>query len=155
MTVDLLEQSRAAFLHDVSTRVPPRLRGVDFAEILDSLVRWSQEPTRRLVLREPGDQHTVSFGLPNSEAVLWSAYPRNEDGAKVVVLPKRFRRLPRSRQEELLQALHEVAPSVRITGTALLQFPMHLLCSDAALSAFHRLLAIASTCAGTYHGAAV
>lgn len=79
--------------------------------------------------------------------MLWSAYPHIEDGPKVVVLPKSFRRLGQSDHDELLSHLKEVAPGVHITGTALLQIPMHLLATDRALNFFLDLLTAARTLA--------
>ena len=138
---ELLAASRAAFLTEVSRSVSPRYRDVAFQEILDALTEWSVEPHRELEVRPPGEQHTVSFGVRQTGDVLWAAYPRGDDGAKVVVLPRRFRRLPQKAQTSLIGQHSVVAPSIRVEGTNTLQCPMHLLAPDRALSAYLDLLA--------------
>lgn len=139
---DALETTSLAFLAEVMSRASSSMKGVDFGTILADLARWSQEPVRALKIRTPGAQHTVSFGLIESDVVLWAAYPRNDDGAKVVVLPRLFRRLPENARVELLNRVSEITPKVRIEGTGLLQLPMHLLTGDRALSGFLDLLAL-------------
>lgn len=139
--MELLAASRAAFLSDVSRRVPSQYRQVAFREILDALSDWSMDPQRKLDPRAPGNQHTVSFQVRQSQDVLWAAYPRDEDGAKVVILPQRFRRLSEATQISLIRQHTAVAPSIRVVGTGTLQCPMHLLASDRALSAYLDLLA--------------
>lgn len=131
------------FLAEVARRTSGRHRGIDFAAILDDLVTWSGEGNRGLVARAPGKQQTVSFGDPRSEAVLWSAYPRHGDGAKVVVLPKTFRRLTTGDQDKLVRQLGDVSPNVRVVGTGLLQLPMHVLAPSRALKSFYELLDVA------------
>lgn len=140
---ELLTRSREAFLREVRRRVPGALREVQFDGVLDALIDWSAVPSRRLEAREPGDQHTVSFSTLETGTVLWAAYPRREDGAKVVVLPRSFRTLSTAGKRGLLTQLAEASPTVKITGTGLLQVPLHLLASDRALKGFLELLSTA------------
>ncbi len=135
-----LDQARREFLVDVADRVPPRFHGVAFDDIVDRLIQWSRASRIPLDPREPGDQCTVSFGLRESDVVVWSAYPRNEDGAKVVVLPRTFRRLTDKEQAELVKHTAIVAPGVKLSGSSLLQVGMHLLATDRSLGQFLRLL---------------
>lgn len=97
-------------------------------------------PWFSLQVREPGHQYTVSFGLKSSDVVLWAAYPRREDGAKIVILPKTFRLLPDSDQAELLNRLRVIAPMISIAPAGLFQLPMHLLATDDRLSELKALL---------------
>jgi hypothetical protein len=131
---------RAAFLDEVRRRVSPRYRQVAFDEIIDALIEWSLVPSRRLDFRAPGKQHTVSFGVDKTGDVLWAAYPRRDDGAKVVILPRRFRLLPAGVQSDLISRQSAVAPSVRVGGTETLECPMHLLASDRVLAGYRDLL---------------
>ncbi len=142
-TRHVLETSEKAFLTEVRSRASSGMRGVDFGAILTDLTTWSAEPERGLKVREPGDQRTVSFSLDESDVVLWAAYPRGGDGAKVVVLPRIFRRLPEDEQIELLHRLTEIAPKVITAGTGLLQLPLHLLATTQALHGFLALLGVA------------
>lgn len=80
------------------------------------LFTLSMDPSRWLERRQPGDQNTVSFGLEGTGTVLWAAYPRSEDGAKVVVLSKSFRRLPARDQAALMSGLSEVAPELKLAN---------------------------------------
>lgn len=130
-----------SFLAAVEERVPARYRGVDFAAIIKELVAWSTQPRRRLRLREPGDQAIVSFAPADTDVVLWSAFPRYEDGAKVEVMSRLFRRgLSDDEREVLMRDLAVVAPKVRIVGTGNLMLPMHLLATERAMLAFLTLL---------------
>lgn len=146
--------SRDAFLAEVRRRTPRRLATVDFANIIDTIIEWSAAETHRLVPRAPGDQHTVSFGFRESEDVLWAAYPRHEDGGKIVVLPQLFRRLAEAARVDLLERLHAFAPSVVISGTGLLRFPLHLLTRDESLAGACALLDAAARHARDYRRAA-
>lgn len=136
-----LAESRAHFLAEVRVRAPGAFQSVGFAPILDAVISWSAHQGPSLRFRAPGRQHTVSFAVAGSEVVLWAAYPRREDGAKIVVLPRTFPHLSDDARSKLMDVLGDVAPSVTIRGTGLLQVPLHLLSSDRALRAFERLLA--------------
>jgi hypothetical protein len=136
----VLEQSRREFLFETKARAAISLRQVEFDRILDVLIEWSQEASRALVVRNPGAQKTVSFGMPDPGHVLWIVYPRYEDGAKVVILPQRFNRLPSADREKLVRKLELATPSVRIDSSGLLQVPMHLLKEDRAMIAFRHVL---------------
>jgi hypothetical protein len=130
----------AEFLAEVARRTPPRVRGTDFAAILRELITWSRSKGAELIPHPPEDQQTVGFRLAARDVVLWRAYPRNEDGAKIVVLPKLFRHLPLGAQQSLLADLSGILPNVKIAGTGLLQVPMHALTRDETLGGFCRLL---------------
>jgi hypothetical protein len=132
--------SRAAFLADVSRRVSAQYRDVAFAEILDELIAWSSDRSRQLQVRTPGTQHTVSYAVRKTGDVLWAAYPRGGDGAKLVILPRRFRHLSETAQAELIQRHSAAVPEVHIEGTGTLECPMHLLTSDRALAAYMDVL---------------
>jgi hypothetical protein len=146
----LLRSSTSAFLDDVKGRVPKTLRFVNFEEIISVITRWSDSPVRRLEVREPDDQNRVSFCLIDSKIVLWAAYPRYDDGAGIVVLPRVFRRLDLSEQESLLDRLLDIAPKCSIKQGGLLQTPMHFLASDRALDGFLKLLEAAAGTALSY-----
>jgi 5-methylcytosine-specific restriction endonuclease McrA len=139
-----------AFLADVRRRVPARLARVEFDRILNALIEWSCEPVRQLVPRAPGDQNTVSYGCAATSLVLWAAYPRQSDGAKVAVLPGLYSRLPQRHREALAGAMGEVHGEIAVSPSSALQLPMHLLATDAPLDAFTRLLDTALTLARSH-----
>ena len=151
---DTLRQNSRAFLTEVEQRVGPSHRSVDFDAILERLNGWSQDVHRKLVLRKPGDQHTVSFRLSGSDIVLWAAYPKMGVGAKVVVLPRIFPRLHKANRDKLLAHLADTAPRVHISGNGLLQLDMPFLTSDQSLDAFLDLLDTALLLARSHSPAA-
>lgn len=153
MTDSVLESSRRDFLATVRDWAPPAVRNVDFAAILDELIRWSRERSTELEARRPGKQRTVSFGLRQTQVVLWAAYPRRSDGAKVVVLPRLFPRLAIDSRGQLLRLLAAAIPSLEIDGTGLLQVPMQRLTRAEASAGFLRLLEAAIVCAKGHHPA--
>lgn len=137
--MNTLESAKQAFLSEVALRTPEAYRAVAFASILDDLLTWTAGRAN-LIPRRPKDQHTVSCGLRAYDTVLWAAYPRRRDGAKVVVLPKLFRRLPADQQMDLLARLHAIAPRVSIAANGLLQLPMHVLATERTMQLFMDLL---------------
>jgi hypothetical protein len=146
----LLRSSTSAFLDDVKCRVPKSLRLINFEEIISVITRWSDLPVRRLEVREPEDQNRVSFRLIDNNIVLWAAYPRYDDGAGIVVLPRVFRRLGLTDQHHLLDRLLDIAPKCTIKKRGLLQTPMHFLATDRALNGFLELLEVAAGNAISY-----
>ena len=145
-----LDRSRQAFLAEVARRVRSSLAAVDFAGILDTLIEWSNADGRSLSVRDPLHEHKVSFASTASGYVLWSAYPRNDDGAKVVVLPKLFRGITSTNRQILLKKLKVAVPTVKIEGSGTLQVPMHLLTAHRATIGFRALLDAASDIANSY-----
>lgn len=139
-----LDRSRQAFLTDVARRVRGSLAAVDFAAIVDTLIEWSKANGRSLSVRDPLHQNTVSFAVTASDFVLWSAYPRNDDGAKVVVLPQLFHQITSRDRQILLEKLEVSVPTVKIEGRGMLQVPMHLIATDRAIIGFRALLDAAS-----------
>lgn len=148
---NLLEMTTAQFLGDVRQRVPVRFSSIDFDEIVLRISEWSSSSERSLQPREAEDQNRVSFGLAENAIVLWAAYPRNVDGAGIVVLPRIFRRLSQGAQDSLLGRLAVVAPQMRLSRTGLLQLPMHLLAPTRALDGFLDLLGEAYQNAADYY----
>jgi hypothetical protein len=140
---NLLSTSRTEFLAEVRRVRPESLREIEFDAILDSLVEWSMVPGQRLRIRPPGKQQTVSFVVEDSGDVLWAAYPSRAEGAKVVVLPQRFRRLADENRARLLNVLEQTVPRLRVNPGGYLQVPLHRLASDHALATFLKLLGTA------------
>jgi hypothetical protein len=140
---EVLEKSRAAFLADANSRARRSPWKSDFTPILDALVSWSLGDTRELTVRSPEAQHTVSFSVTKSGNVLWAAYPRDLDGAKVIVLPQGFKGLLPADRDRIMQAFEAAAPAVKIEGTGYLELPMRLLRQKAAMLAFLDVLTIA------------
>lgn len=149
---DTLARSRANFSAEVRRRV--RRDETDaIAAQLDTVVEWSSEPRRQLQVREPGLQSTVSFGLAESDLVLWAAYPRNNGGAKIEVLPRTFRRLPANDQQDLLKQMRDAAPTNAIVGTGLLSTPLPDVRGDRGMKSLLDLLASAWELAAEYRRA--
>ena len=139
---DVTRATRDAFLAEVERRVGAASRLVAFERTIDRLIGWSQRRSS-LVVRPAGDQNTVSYALQGDGTVLWAAYPRKGDGAKVVVLPRRFRRLPQPSQDRLLTQLNAVDPRIQIPARGTLQVPMASLNTAEAIRAFEELLSMA------------
>jgi hypothetical protein len=118
--------SKQQFLRNVGQIVPQSFKSIDFASIIDDLIVWSHSRSA-LSQAEPKKQNTVSYCLPGSGYVVWAAYPRKQDGAKVVVLPQVFRRLDSMVQRDFLGHLLRTAPNAKIAAGGMLQLPMHLL----------------------------
>jgi hypothetical protein len=130
------------FIRDVNTRVPLAFRNVDFARILSDIISWSLSQ-RSVVPGLRGDQNTVSFCLRDGCAVVWAAYPRNIDGAKIVILPGLSRHLRRKDRTLLLDGVRAIASNETIQRNGLLQIPMHVLSDGRRLRQFEDLLALA------------
>ncbi len=151
---DILAMSREAFLAEVKGRVPRRWADVDFAGILGQIITWSMGHRRSLEVQPPGEQFTVSFGLKNTGHVLWAAYPRAEDGAKFVVLPRLFPLLADAKRTTILNAVSNVSPNMQIRPDALLQVPFYTLGTDSPMAGFLELLGKALVIARTHKPAA-
>lgn len=137
-----LDANRLACINDINARRPRRYKEVDFAGIVDALIAWSKAQPK-LFPREAKDQNTVSFSVGAVGPVLWSVYPRREDGAKVSVLTHWFRKLPPDHKSDVLGQLARLSPSIQIHPSAELDVPLHLLATERALAVFRELLTAA------------
>jgi RNA polymerase alpha subunit len=138
----VLDSSREAFLASVERYAPgEKLR--DLSKVLDDIVAWSEARWPELSRAAPGDQATVSYTLGESGPVLWAAYPRVGDGAKVVVLSGLTNVIAPEARAALVALLEAVAPGVEISATGKLQLPLAALGSERATELFKLLLTAA------------
>lgn len=103
-----LSESREAFL--VNMR---KLSGVSerpqFQEILDDFIGWSSARPDDLAYHDKDHrQNLVSFRLADSAQVIWTAYPKQNAGAKLSVLPGGNGRLPDELLLEIVAKLQGV-----------------------------------------------
>ncbi|HEV2644528.1 MAG TPA: hypothetical protein VGT98_17580 [Candidatus Elarobacter sp.] len=100
-----LEDSRAKFLRKIVsyTHRDDRPR---FEAILDDFIAWStaRGGTVEYVDKEHR-QGAVSFRESGRGYVLWSAYPRSDDGAKLEILPGAADKISPERRAEALSVL--------------------------------------------------
>lgn len=92
MNADLLE-ARNRFLKEVeANRNVAQDEKARITRVIDSLLEWSQQPAYRHRLRPslpPSvtphnvSQNTVGFRLSPEDVVVWNAFPRARDGAKI------------------------------------------------------------------------
>jgi hypothetical protein len=82
-----LEESRTGFLKGIRAYTRSSERPV-FEAILDDFIAWSDARPERLAHAERHyKQHVVSFLDKKSHFIVWSAYPRADDGAKLEIFP--------------------------------------------------------------------
>ena len=138
-----VKRQRDAFLADASRRASGRFRGTDFSRAINFLISWSDDTSRGLDARTPGAQRTVAFGPGGKRSVLWAAYPRLGDGAKISVLPGRFRQLSTSDRNTLIAQSDLIAPEARAGRSGKLELPLFNFSSDPALKGLGVLLDLA------------
>src|SRR5262249_50516761 len=77
-------QDRAAFLSAVRRHVPNEVAG--YAEILDDLIQWSLRQGEALPFVPRQGRHAVGeSSVPGVDVPLWTAPPRQSDGAKLII----------------------------------------------------------------------
>ena len=82
------------FAEAVAGEVSPALEGVDFEELVDQLVAWSEKQKPALEQRHNASRTTISYAIPENDVLVWRVAPRMKDGAKVEVLPRDSSLLP-------------------------------------------------------------
>lgn len=138
-----LAKYRQSFLDEVAVRAPAKYASTDFAARLDHTIAWSRHSSLNLSALAPGKQCTVRFGSPNGVPVLWAAYPRRIDGAKLSVLPGRFDSLGARQQKDLRKAALLAAPGALLAAGGRLEVPFHTIDLASSARALNDLLALA------------
>lgn len=110
-----LTQSREAFRQGVRRSTPREEQ--QFLSILDDFIAWSESRNGLKHADHDYEQGVVSF-RESSGLILWSAYPKDKDGAKLEILPGSADKLTEETHRlalEILKGMTEAPLSVDTT----------------------------------------
>jgi hypothetical protein len=145
----LLQRTRDGFLATTQSYVDREaLKSIE--AVLDRLIDWTQREFPGAVPAEAGDQATVAFTFGSDGQVFWRAYPRRQDGAKVVVLSGLADAMAPEARAALIEVLGFVDGMPRVPPGGALQISMMDLGHPESLERFLLFLKAAGSAALTY-----
>lgn len=142
-------RKHAEFLDAVAEEVSPALESVDFAMLLDQLVRWAEKQKPPLEQRHNASRTTISYAIPENDVLVWRVAPRMKDGAKVEVLPRDSALLPAKARQAMAKLLEALSPGVDLEPDRRFMIPMHHLADPKVMKQFLSLLDVATRTART------
>ncbi|MEP7343742.1 MAG: hypothetical protein ABI877_00685 [Gemmatimonadaceae bacterium] len=126
-----LLQSREAFIAHVKRYVSNVAERKRLTEVLDHFIDWSfKHPAELSHYDGDHDSHVVSFKRQGDGAVLWSAHPRRDDGAKLEILPGGHSSLSAERLQDALTVIHSVTTREPVVEETTLRIPFVALKSE-------------------------
>jgi hypothetical protein len=131
------------FAEAVAGEVSPALEGVDFEELVDQLVAWSEKQKPALEQRHNASRTTISYAIPENDVLVWRVAPRMRDGAKVEVLPRDSSLLPARARQAMVKLLEVMSPGSDLEPDRRLMIPLHNLADAKLMKQFLALLTVA------------
>ena len=131
------------FADAVADEVSPALESVDFEDLVDQLVAWSEKQKPPLELRHNASRTTISYAIPENDILLWRVAPRMRDGAKVEVLPRDSALLPARARQAMVNLLEALSPGANLEPERRLMIPLHNLADPKLMKQFLALLSVA------------
>lgn len=131
------------FAGAVADEVSPALESVDFEDLVDQLVAWSEKQKPPLELRHNASRTTISYAIPENDVLLWRVAPRMKDGAKVEVLPRDSALLPARARQAMVNLLEALSPGANLEPERRLMIPLHNLADPRLMKQFLALLSVA------------
>lgn len=133
----------AEFLAAVADEVSPPLASVDFGELLQKLVTWSEAQKPALEVRNNASKTTWSYVIPENDVIVWRVAPRMKDGAKVEVLPDSSSLLPARGRNAMVSLLEAMSPGADLEPDRRLMIPLHNLAEPKSMKQFLAMLGVA------------
>ena len=147
MTV--LTSARADFVAKSRTYVKEE-QLASIVAALDHVIAFTQREFAEAVPATAGDQFTVGFTFGDGGHVFWRAYPRKDDGAKIVVLPRLAEAMAPEARAALVAVLESVDPTIRISPDGILQISLRSFTTPSSLAAFEVFLTASGKAALAY-----
>jgi hypothetical protein len=138
-------------LDAVADEVSPALESVDFGDLVDQLVVWSEKQKPPLEQRHNASRTTLSYAIPENDVLLWRVAPRMRDGAKVEILPRDSALLPARARQAFARLLEAMSPGAELEPDRRFMIPMHNLGDPKTMKQFLSVLSTALKAARTMH----